>query len=71
MENLVEFVVRRLIKAGPQAWPTIADATEVPLDTLIKVARGYTANPRYKTLAPLVAYLKNSKRFLARKGGIA
>lgn len=58
MENLHEMVVRELEKVGRDEWPQIASATGVSVHTIIKVANGEIASPRYATLEPLVRYFR-------------
>lgn len=58
MENLHELVVHHLNEAGRPAWQAIADATGVPVHTIIKIANGETASPRYATLEPLVKHFR-------------
>jgi hypothetical protein len=58
MDDLHDYVVRSLQTAGKEKWPEIATATEVSVHTIIKVARGIIASPRYRTLAPLAEYFR-------------
>ena len=55
MDDLT-FVVSCLIADGKDKWETVAKETGVPVDTIIKVARRQTLNPRFYTINPLIAY---------------
>ena len=57
MDDL-KYVVDRLIADGKDKWPDIAEKTGVPVDTIIKVARRQTLNPRFHTINPLVKYYR-------------
>lgn len=57
MDDL-NFVIERLKADGKAQWPVIAEKTGVPVDTIIKVARGQTTNPRFRTIDPLVKYYR-------------
>lgn len=59
MDDLT-FVVTRLKAEGKEQWGAVAEATGIPLNTLIKVARGYTKHPRYQTLRPLVEHYRRA-----------
>lgn len=56
MDDLT-YVVHRLM-ADKDRWPEIAQKTGVPVDTLIKIARQQTTNPRFHTITPLVEYYR-------------
>lgn len=57
MDDL-NYVIARLRADGKECWEKVSRETGVPLNTLIKVARGHTKNPRYHTITPLVIYYK-------------
>lgn len=57
MDDL-NYVVKRLLADGKERWPVVADKTGVPVDTIIKVARRHTRNPRFHTIDPLVKYYR-------------
>lgn len=57
MDDL-DFVRSCLLADGKDKWPQIAEKTGVPVDTLIKVARGHTRNPRFHTVDPLTKYYR-------------
>jgi hypothetical protein len=58
MQDIHDFVVRSLEAAGKEKWPEIAEATDISVHTIIKVARRQTISPRYKTLAPLAKHFE-------------
>ena len=57
MDDL-NYVIARLIADGKEKWPDVSKETGVPLDTIIKVARRKTMNPRFHTIAPLTRYYR-------------
>lgn len=61
MDDLT-FVVQKLMADGKDRWPAVSEKTGVPVDTIIKVARGHTKNPRYQTLAPLIKHYRPERR---------
>lgn len=58
MDDLA-YVVARLMADGKKRWRDIAEKTGVPVDTIIKVARGHTRNPRFHTIDPLAKYYRS------------
>lgn len=57
--SLHETVVLGLLKLPRNEWPLIAEAADVPLATIQKVAHGHTKNPRIQTVEKLAAVLKD------------
>lgn len=57
----LEFVVDALQKAGKDGMERAARKTGVPFHTMLKVAKGETKNPRYRTIVPLVKYFRQEK----------
>lgn len=62
MENLHQLVVRELTALGRSRWQSVADATGVPVHTIIKIGTGVTEDPRYGTLRPLAEYFATPKK---------
>ena len=58
MDDLT-FVVSRLMADGKDKWELVAEKTGVPVDTIIKVARRQTKNPRFYTIDPLTKYYRS------------
>ena len=58
MDDL-NYVVERLLADGKGRWSEVSDKTGVPVDTIIKVARGHTRNPRFHTIDPLTKYYRS------------
>jgi hypothetical protein len=58
MENLHDFVVRRLNEIGRAEWQSVADATDVSVHTIIKIAKREIVSPRYDKLDPLAQHLR-------------
>lgn len=56
MDSTITSVVARL-NANKDQWGAIAEKSGVPLATVVKVARGYTKNPRTLTVDGLVRAL--------------
>jgi hypothetical protein len=52
----IEALQQLLQAAGPRKWPAIAEATDVPLRTLQKIAYGKTKAPRAPTYIALAKY---------------
>jgi transcriptional regulator with XRE-family HTH domain len=61
MDNIHDFVVQELERRGKDGWQEVADATNVSVHTIIKVARRHTKFPRYATLQPLAAYFNKAR----------
>lgn len=61
MENLHDFVVRRLNEVGRHEWPSIAGATDVSVHTIIKIAKREIVSPRFDKLDPLARYLREHR----------
>jgi predicted transcriptional regulator len=57
MDSTIISLVSRLNQQDKERWEHIAATAEVPLATLIKVARGYTKNPRIDTVDRLIGAL--------------
>jgi len=66
MENLHDFVVRRLNELGRPEWQAVADATDVSVHTIIKIAKREIVSPRYDKIEPLVHYLRQRRRSTAK-----
>jgi hypothetical protein len=58
MENLHDFVVRRLNEIGRSEWKSVAAATDVSIHTIIKIATREIVSPRYDKLDPLAQHLR-------------
>jgi hypothetical protein len=58
MENLHDFVVRRLNEIGRSEWKSVAEATDVSIHTIIKIATREIVSPRYDKLDPLARHLR-------------
>lgn len=61
MENIHDFVVSELTRCGRPEWDAVAEATHVPVHTIIKIARRITKSPRYSTLLPLAAHFSKTR----------
>lgn len=59
--SLLAYVVSNL-QAFKGRWPEIAEATDVPLSTLRKVASGSTKAPRIDTLEGLATYFREQEQ---------
>lgn len=59
--NILKFVLARLDEVGQDAWEEIAEKSGVPYDTLIKVGKRITKNPRVETAQLLYNYLVGQK----------
>lgn len=57
MDDL-DYVIERLKADGKDRWPEVAEKTGVSVHTLIKVARGQTINPRFRTIEPVSKYYR-------------
>lgn len=55
--SLFDYVLAKL-KASNGRWRQIADAADVPYDTLTKVALGRVKNPRIETVQKLADYFR-------------
>lgn len=59
MDDL-ELVVKKLRAGGRHFWPAVSERTGVPVDTIIKIARRQTKDPRWQTIAPLIKFFKRA-----------
>lgn len=66
MDDL-DFVVGKLDQDGKEKWPAVATAAGIPFNTLLKIARRTTKNPRWQTLAPLIEYYRAHDERTAKK----
>jgi predicted transcriptional regulator len=57
MEDLLKYMVKNL-RADPDALEEIAKRSGVPYHTLLKIAKGYTDNPKLRTVEKLLKYFR-------------
>lgn len=60
-ESIFQFVRDELEAIKPR-WEDVADATGIPLATVIKIARGYTENPGVKHIEAIADYFRRAKK---------
>jgi len=61
MDSPFDALIAKL-NANKEHWETIATVGDVPLATLVKVARGYTKNPRVETFQGLLRGVESIER---------
>ncbi len=60
--SILQKLVLDLRAATRGRWAAIAEATEVPEDTIRKIAYGDTTDPKLSTVEPLIEYFDSIKR---------
>lgn len=57
-ESILQFVQKRLEEAGRHEWPSIHEATGVPLSTIEKIAYGVHKDTLISTVEPLLKHFQ-------------
>jgi hypothetical protein len=68
MENVLDYLKRKLREAGPSSWDAIATECGIAKTLPRKIAYGDRDNPGVQTVQPLLSYFKQREKAQASEG---
>lgn len=68
MENVLDYLKRKLREAGPSSWDAIAAECGIAKTLPRKIAYGDRDNPGIQTVQPLLSYFKQREKVQTPEG---